>query len=90
MTMEDYEYERQNNSVVSVGEWIITILLMIIPLVNIIMLFVWAFGSGTPVSKANWAKASLIWMLISIGLSIIIMVIAGGAIFAGMSGLSGY
>ena len=88
--MENYEYEGQNNSVVSVGEWIITILLMIIPLVNIIMLFVWAFGSGTPVSKANWAKASLIWMLISIGLSIIIMVIAGGAIFAGMSGLSGY
>lgn len=35
---------------------------MFLPLVNIIMLFVWAFRAGTTESKANWAKASLVWI----------------------------
>jgi hypothetical protein len=39
------------------------------PIVNVVMFFVWAFGSNTNASKANWAKASLIWMLIGIVLS---------------------
>jgi len=55
---------------VSVGEWIVTYLIMCVPLVNLIMLFVWAFGSGTKSSKANWAKASLIFMAIGIVLGI--------------------
>lgn len=49
---------------VGVGNWMVTYLLMCIPLVNLILLLVWAFGSNTPVSKANWAKATLLWMLI--------------------------
>ncbi len=48
------------NRPVSVGDWMLTYLLMCIPLVNIIMLLVWAFGGGAPESKSNWAKASLI------------------------------
>ena len=48
---------------VSVGNWLLTFVLMSIPLVNIIMLFVWALGSG-PVSKQNWAKAVLIMTVI--------------------------
>jgi hypothetical protein len=51
---------------VSVGEWMLTMLVCVIPVVNIVMLFVWAFGSNTNASKANWAKASLIWMLIGL------------------------
>ncbi|MCX6138409.1 MAG: hypothetical protein NTV54_13040 [Ignavibacteriales bacterium] len=58
---------------VSLGEWMITMLIMIIPIVNIVMLFVWAFGSGTNASKANWAKATRVWMLIGIGLSILFL-----------------
>jgi hypothetical protein len=46
---------------------------MCIPLINIIMLFVWAFGGGAQASKANWAKASLIWIVISIILAILLM-----------------
>ena len=61
----------QQTQHVSVGEWIITILLTSIPIVNIIMLFVWGFGSGTNPSKANWAKATLIWVLIWIVLGIL-------------------
>lgn len=61
----------RNQSVVTIGDWIITMILMCIPLVNLIMLFVWAFSSSTPVSKANWAKASLIFMAIGLILMII-------------------
>lgn len=54
-----------NNREITVGEWIITSLIMIVPIVNIVMLFIWAFGGGdTPISKKNWAKATLICMLI--------------------------
>lgn len=65
-----YDYQK-NQSVVSVGDWILTFLLMLIPLVGFIMLFVWAFGNNTSESKANWAKAALIWYLISIALVVI-------------------
>ncbi len=51
-------------AVVSVGEWLITLLIASIPLVNIIMLLIWAFSGNTKLSKANWAKATLVWLLI--------------------------
>jgi hypothetical protein len=65
--------------IISVKEWVLTILLMAIPLVNLIMLFVWAFGGGANPSKANYAKASLIWVLIGIVLYIIFGVIIFGS-----------
>lgn len=48
------------SGVVSTKEWIITLLILMIPLVNIVMVFVWAFGGGSNPSKANYFKASLI------------------------------
>lgn len=64
---------------VSVGEWILTLLIASIPLINLIMLFVWAFGSNTKLSKANWAKATLIWIVIAIAFYFIVIVsIVGG------------
>jgi succinate dehydrogenase/fumarate reductase cytochrome b subunit len=64
--------------VISVKDWVVTILLVAIPLVNLIMLFVWAFGGGANPSKANYAKASLIWILIGIVLYIVFGVIIFG------------
>ncbi|MCI7813579.1 MAG: hypothetical protein SO016_11755 [Lachnospiraceae bacterium] len=58
-----------------VGEWILTMLICAIPCVNIIMMFVWAFGSGAKRSKSNWAKATLILELIGIIISIIIVMV---------------
>ena len=76
----------QNNSTVRVGEWVIALLLLAIPVVNLVMMFVWAFGGGTNPSKANFAKASLIWMAIGIVLCIIFYAIFGAAMFAMMNG----
>ncbi|MEX0685649.1 MAG: hypothetical protein WD267_07690 [Balneolales bacterium] len=53
------------SDVLSVKDWMITILITFIPIVNIIMYFVWAFGENTNYNKANWAKAILLWAVIS-------------------------
>ncbi|MGL4805653.1 MAG: hypothetical protein ACRDD8_09190 [Bacteroidales bacterium] len=60
----------QSQPVISVGDWLITVILLAIPLVNLIMLLVWAFGGGTNPNKANFAKATLVLYLIMIVLSI--------------------
>ncbi|MCZ4407712.1 hypothetical protein O3Q51_02750 [Cryomorphaceae bacterium 1068] len=66
----------------SVTDWVITLLITYIPLVNIIMLLIWAFDSETPLSKKNWAKARLIWVLIGIAISTIFFTIFGAAMLA--------
>ncbi len=60
----------------STGQWMLTLFLTAIPIVNIIMFFVWAFGSNTAPSKKNWARATLIWGLIAILFSVVISIIA--------------
>lgn len=76
-------YEDQA-SVVSIGDWVLTILILALPLINIIMLFVWAFGGGTNKTKANFAKANLIWMVITIVLfiSMFSTIVGMAALFA--------
>ncbi len=66
---------QQENEPVSVGEWVIAYLLQLIPIVGIVMLFIWAFGDTAKPSKANWAKATLIWIGISFLLGICIWVV---------------
>jgi hypothetical protein len=71
-----------NTNVVKTGEWVVTILITAIPVVGFIMLFVWAFGSGTNPSKSNWAKAILIWIAIIIVLYIIFFALFGAALLS--------
>ncbi|HLO91080.1 MAG: hypothetical protein ACM3ME_03700 [Chloroflexota bacterium] len=71
--------ENIKKDTISVGEWLVTIIVTGIPLIGIIMLFVWSFSSGTHPVKSNWAKAMLIVIAISIILSILIIVIFGAA-----------
>jgi hypothetical protein len=66
----------------SVMDWVITLLITYIPLVNIIMLLIWAFDSQTPLNKKNWAKARLIWILIGFAISTVIFTIFGAALLA--------
>ena len=70
-----------NNKDVSIGDWILTLILTSIPIVNIVMLCIWAFGGdNTPVSKKNWAKATLITAAVSIGI-VFIMFLFTGSLF---------
>lgn len=77
--------ENQNNQIMSVKDWFITVFIAAIPLVGLIMLFVWAFGSSTNATRTNWAKALLLWYAVIFVLYILIAVIFGAAFLTGMS-----
>jgi len=74
---------RSSAPVMSLGDWIITFIVLAIPLVNIIMLFVWGFSSSTNPNKANFCKAYLIIMLIAV---VLFFLFGGMAMMAAMSG----
>ncbi len=71
---------QDTRTVMSVTDWLIAMIITIIPIIGFIMLFVWAFGSGTNENKANWAKATLVLYAISIGLSIIFIILFGATL----------
>ncbi len=71
-------YEQELEPPVTVGEWIVAALLMMIPCVNIVLMFVWAFSSTEKKSKSNYFKANLIIM--GVLLAIYIVLIAAMAI----------
>ena len=64
----------------SVKDWFVTLFISYIPMVGTIMLLVWAFDSTTNINKKNFAKASLIWTLIGIGLAILFLILFFGLI----------
>ena len=67
----------ESESADSVGSWMLTLFLMAIPVVNLVWLLMLAFGSGHSASKRNWAKASLIWMVIGVVLSFALSFVLG-------------
>lgn len=71
---------QQPEPIVTVGEWMLVMLVMMIPLVNIIMMFVWAFGNDGSKTKANYFKAALIWGAIILVIYIFIVIAFGAAI----------
>lgn len=72
----------QQAPIVSVKEWLITNLIMMIPLVNIVMMLVWAFGSNTNPNKANYFKAGLILFAIVMVIYLVLAVVFFGSVAA--------
>ena len=64
---EDIQYAKP----LSVKDWLVTFLLLAIPVVGIVMLFIYAFGSAGNPNRRNWAKANLIFS----GIITILMII---------------
>ena len=64
------------NAPLSVGQYIGTFFLLAIPLVNLILLLLWSFGSSVNLNRKNFARATLIMSLISI----VLWFIVGGVI----------
>lgn len=69
--------EEEKSEVMQTSDWLLTLLISMIPLVNIIMLLVWAFGNKTNPNKANWSKAMLVYTAIIIGIYIIVLLVFG-------------
>ena len=64
----------------SMGDWVLTILALMIPCAGIILYFVWAFGKNGNINRRNYCRAALVIELVIIILSIIVMVIFGAAL----------
>ncbi len=74
------------NQVMSVKAWLITCLIFLIPCVNLIMAFVWAFGSGNK-NRRNFFRAYLILLAVFLVLYLIIFAIFGSALYAWLEDL---
>ena len=61
--------------IITTSEWILTKLIVLIPIVNIIMLFIWAYNKKTDLNKSNWAKAELVVLTVKFILYLIIIFI---------------
>lgn len=61
----------------TVGNWLLTFVILAIPLVGIVMQLVWAFSGETHPSKKTFCQASLIMLLIVIVLFVGIAVLGG-------------
>lgn len=79
------QYGVESDASLTLGQWVLNLFLTYIPVVNIIMLLIWAFGSTTAPAKKNWARANLIWLVISIVVSTLIFCTIGAAIIAALS-----
>ena len=69
----------QQAPIVSVKEWLITNLILMIPMVNLVMMLVWAFGSNTNPNKANYFKAALILFVIYLVLAVAVVIFGSAA-----------
>ena len=70
-----------------VGQYIGMFFLMCVPILNIILLFMWGFGSSTNLNKKNFARA----VLILCAIMLIFWIVAGGLIMGALySILGGY
>lgn len=85
-----YQYQPAQDNLeepMSMGEWMISMLVMLIPCVNIVMMFVWAFSSTEKKSKSNFFKAYLIFFAIMMVFSIVMMIVMSAAMVGVMESL---
>lgn len=76
-----------NEKPLTTGEWVVTLLVLMIPLVNFVMYFVWAFTDGN-ISRRNFCRAQLLIIAIVLALAMVVGVAA--LLFTGaLAGLSG-
>ena len=88
-----YQYQPAQDNLeepMSMGEWMISLLVMMIPCVNIVMMFVWAFSSTEKKSKSNYFKASLIFTGIMMVFMFIMAIIMCAAIAAAIENSAYY
>ena len=73
-----------NKAVMTMGEWLITLIVLAIPCVNVIMYFVWAFGNGNE-NRKNFCRAGLIVIAVGIVLTLILYAVVGASLAAALS-----
>ena len=69
-----------DNSPMTMGDWVLTILALMIPCAGIVLYFVWAFGKNGNVNRRNYCRAYLIIAGITLAIYIVLFGILGVAI----------
>lgn len=79
--------EMKNTRTLGVGEWMITILFYLLPVLNIIMMIIWAFSSRGNVHRRNLSRACLLWILLLLLGFVVAITVAGYSILDIVDGL---
>lgn len=68
--------EEDDKKVMSMGDWLLTILAFVIPCAGVVLYFVWAFSKGGNQNRKNFCRAYLIvWAISAVLLTILYSVI---------------
>lgn len=78
---DDYNDE----SVMTMGDWILTLIVGFIPCVGFILYLVWAFSRTGNVNRRNYCRASLIVGAVVIAIYVILVLVFGAAILSAYS-----
>lgn len=98
-SQDNYNYNVGNNtgykqsynsgmdeSPMTMGDWVLTLLAFMIPCAGIVLYFVWAFGKSGNINRRNYCRASLIISGVGVVLYIVIIMIFGISFYSGMMG----
>jgi len=73
-----------------VGQYIGMLLLMCVPILSVILLFMWSFGGSVNLNKKNFARAMLIFSAVGVILSVIFGAALTSTIGELIEGMGGY
>lgn len=74
----------QDQDPVGLGEWLLSELVLLVPVANLILLCIWSFGGGAKPSKRSWARARLILLATVAVIGVILAVVAVALLASGI------
>lgn len=78
--------EQSDNSPMDLKDWILTLIVLLIPCVGIVMYFVWAFESNGNINRRNFCRAQLIIFAVLLGIYLALFMLFGVIAFTRVVG----
>ena len=78
--------EQSDNSPMDLKDWILTLIVLLIPCVGIVMYFVWAFESNGNINRRNFCRAQLIIFAVLLGIYLVLLMLFGVVAFTRVVG----
>lgn len=66
-------WEREHAPVLSVTDWLVVNVVLLIPVVNVIMMIIWALDNHTNPNRGNFAKSYLIILAVRILIGVLFL-----------------
>ena len=83
---QDNRNEQSDNSPMDLKDWILTLIVLLIPCVGIVMYFVWAFESNGNINRRNFCRAQLIIFAVLLGIYLVLFMLFGVVAFSRVVG----